>query len=112
MAYFSFTQSVGAGATYNPLTPWQYQQVPAGGKITVLINAAAIGVVMTLVAGSDQLVQRCPVTAGGTSGVMPTVFSCPVVEDLVAAQDPILLDITNTTGGAIIVQGYITYEPA
>lgn len=111
MALFTFTQSVAAGATYRPLDGWAYQTVPAGGAIQVCANAGAAGCVITLVAGSDQLVQRCPLTAGGTTGVMPTAFNAPVATDNVAALDPINLEFTNTTGGAIVINGWVDYTP-
>lgn len=111
MALFTFTSSVAAGATYRPLDGWAYQTVPAGGTIEVCANGTGLLIVMTLVAGSDQLVQRCPLTAGGTSGVMPTAFNALVARDNVAALDPITLEFTNTSGGALIVQGWIDYTP-
>lgn len=111
MALFTFSQSVVAGATYRPLDGWAYQTVPAGGTIEVCSNCTATGVVMTLVAGSDQLVQRSPLTAGATAAVLPTAFNAPVARDNVAALDPITLEYTNTTGGAITVNGWIDYTP-
>jgi len=111
MALFTFSSSVAAGATYTPLTTWNFQQVPVGGTIEFCGNSTATGIVMTLVAGSDQLVQRCPLTAGGTAAVLPTAFNAPVVRDNVAALDPISLEFTNTTGGAITVNGWVDFTP-
>jgi hypothetical protein len=111
MAFFSFSASVAAGATYRPLDGWAFQTVPAGGSIQVCANCTATGVVCTLVAGSDQLAQRAPLTAGGTAAVLPTPFNAPVIVDNVAALDPINLEYTNTTGGAITVNGWVDYTP-
>lgn len=111
MPKLSWTQSIAAGATYEPLNGWQYEYAPNLGGVNILHNAAAIGVVCTITAGSDTLQERSPVSAGGTSGVVPSYFDTPPLEELVAAGDRLKVLYSNTTGAAVIVTGQIDYSP-
>ena len=111
MPVLTWTQSVAAGATYEPLNGWQYEYVPFGGAIRVLHDAVAVGVVATVTSGSDTLQERSPLGAGGTAGVMPSSLDVPELTDLVAAGDRLKILYENTTGGAVNVQGFIEYQP-
>ena len=52
-----------------------------------------------------------PYLRGGTSGVLPSVLDVPEVVDQVAAGDRQKILYENTTGGAIVVNGFIDYRP-
>lgn len=106
----NFTSNVGAASTFLPLSGWQYEYVPAGGIVTFVFNAAATGVVITVTSGSDTLMERSPVSAGGTANVIPGQFQQDPLVDEVAAGDRIKLLFENTTGGAIQVAGYADYK--
>ena len=110
MPNLTWTSSVGAGATYQPLTGWQYEYVPVGGIIGILHDATAVGVVATITSGSDTLQERAPVPAGGTAGVIPSQFDVPLISDEVAAGDRLKVLYENTSGGAITVNGMIDYK--
>lgn len=112
MPRLNFTQSVGAGATYLPLTGWQYEYVPAGGIATFIFNTTATGVVVTVTSGSDTLMERSPVSAGGTANVVPSQFTQDPLVDEVAAGDRLKILFENTTGGALVVSGYCDYKMA
>ena len=111
MPNLTWTSSVAAGATYQPLTGWQYEYIPVGGGIEILHDASAVGVVATITSGSDTLQERAPVPAGGTAGVIPSAFDVPAIMDAVAAGDRLKILYENTTGGAITVNGVIKYGP-
>jgi len=111
MPTLTWTQSVAAGATFQPLNGWQYEYIPFGGAIRILTDATAVGMVATITSGSDTLQERSPVGAGGTSGVLPSEFDVPPVTDQVAAGDRQKILYENTTGGAIVVNGFIEYQP-
>jgi len=111
MAILTWTQSVAAGATFEPLNGWQYEYAPFGGTIEILQDAGAVGVVNTITSGSDTLQERSPVSSGGTTGQMPSVFARVPVLDEVAAGDRLKILYENTTGGAVVVNGTITYTP-
>lgn len=110
MPNLTWSQSIAAGATFNPLSDWQYQYVPYGGGIGILHRATATGLVATITSGSDTLQERAPVPAGGTAGNIPSPLDVPTIEDLVAAGDFLKISYENPTAGAITVDGIITYS--
>lgn len=112
MSAFTWTQSVMAGATFDPLDGWNYQYVPAPGVIKILHNATASGMVATITSGTDQLLQEAPVPAGGTAAVLPSAFSVPAIVDAVAPNDRVSIRYRNTSGAAITVNGSIDYSAA
>lgn len=111
MPSFTWSQSIAAGATFNPMTGTNYQYPPRPGIVKVLHRATAVGLVCTIVSGSDELLQEAPVPAGGTAGVTPSEFNVPPVVDRVAAGDLQSIRYRNPTGGAITVDGFYDYTP-
>jgi hypothetical protein len=111
MPSLAFTQSIAAGATFDPLDTWNYQYVPSAGLVKLNHNATAVGLLATFTSGSDQLLQEAPVPAGGTSGVIPSDFNVPPIVDKVGKGDRLSIRYRNPTGGAIIVNGNIDYAP-
>lgn len=110
MPGLTWSQSIAAGANFNPLQAWQYQYVPYGGMIGILHRASAVGLVVTITSGSDTLQERSPVPAGGTAGDIPSPLDVPLVEDQVAAGDFLKIQYENPTVGAINVDGTIAYQ--
>jgi len=106
----TWSQSIAAGATFEPLSGWQYEYVPQGGTISILHRATAVGLVATITSGSDTLQEEGPVPSGGTAGVIPSPFNVPAVNDEVAAGDRLKIRYRNPTGGAITVDGNINYQ--
>lgn len=111
MPRFPFTASVAAGATYQPLTGWQYEYLPFPAVIEVGLNATATGVVATVTSGSDVLQEESPVQAGGTAGVIPSKLNTDFLSDQAAAGDRLKVSARNTTAGAITVNGVIIVTP-
>ena len=111
MPSLPFTQSIAAGATFDPLDGWNYQYVPRPGVVKIVHNATAVGLLATITSGSDQLMQEGPVPAGGTAGVIPSDQNVPAIVDEVAANDRQSIRYRNPTGGAITVNGMIDYTP-
>jgi len=110
MPKLSWSQSIAAGALFRPLDGWQYEYVPFGGMVGILHRATAIGVVCTITTGSDTLQERSPVSAGGTTGVMPSSLDVPALVDEVAGGDRIKIQYENTTGAAVVVDGECEYK--
>jgi len=118
--YFSFSQSVAAGAIYTPFTPasspaWQYRQPAKKGLLEVMIGASAVGVVWNLTTGAESIVQASsPVGAGLTAGTLPARLTFEPVVDEVEPGDELVIIATNTTVGAITVGGIavLTYAKA
>jgi len=111
MPSFIFTQSIAAGATFNPLVGWQYQYLPWPAEISVLSRATAVGMVQVFTSGSETIVEESPVQAGGTTGVTPSPLNTPVQGWHAAAGDLLKLNYRNTTGGAVIIDGIIEAVP-
>lgn len=111
MPSFTWSQSIAAGATFNPIDGWNYEFIPAAGVVKYLHRATATGLVATITSGADQLLQEAPVPAGGTAGQIPSDFNVPSIVDQVNPGDRQAVRYRNPTGGAITVDGYIDYTP-
>lgn len=113
MPLFTFTSAVGAGATYLPLSTWQFRQPARKAILEIMTNATATGCVQNLTSGAESIVQaECPVQAGATAGVMPARLNCEPAVDMVDPGDELVLTIRNTSGGAVTVNGVaiLTYR--
>ena len=112
MPYLTATASVAAGATAVPLQNWSYRIPKKAALLELLVNATAVGMVMSLTTGAESIVQSdTPVSAGGTAGVMPARLSTEIVADKVDGLDEIVLTLRNTSGGAVTynVVAVLTY---
>lgn len=109
MPSLTWSTSVAAGGTFNPLDGWQYEYIPVGARLQLLHRATAVGLVCTFTSGADTLQEEAPVPAGGTAGVIPSQLDVPPIVDDVAAGDRIKIRYRNTTGGAITVDGQIQF---
>lgn len=110
MAFFAWSASVAAGAQFSPLdaTPkWKYVYAPYDGVCEVLHRATGVGVVAQLTAGSDEIQQESPVSAGGTAGVLTGRLNVEPVTFTVKAGDLISVNYRNTSAGALNVDGTI-----
>ena len=52
MPSFVWSQSIAAGATFNPIDGWNYEFVPRPGVVKYLHRATAVGLVATITSGS------------------------------------------------------------
>jgi len=111
MPSFIYSQSIPAGGTFNPLSNTNFQYVPRPGIVKYIHRATAVGLVATILSGSDELMQEGPVPAGGVAGQTPTEFNSPPIVDQVAAGDLQTVRYRNPTGGAITVDGIFDYTP-
>jgi hypothetical protein len=106
MPQFNFTSSVAAGASYTPLSNWQFRFPPKPGLMELLINATAVGCVFSLTTGPESIVQADnPVSAGGTTGVLPARLNTEPVVDKVNAGEETVVTVRNTSGGAVVING-------
>lgn len=113
MPMFPFTQAVAAGAVAQPLTPWNYRFPPKPALFELLINATAVGMVQNLTTGPESIVQaESPVSAGGVAGVLPARLSVEPIVDMVNQGEELVLNLRNTSGAPITVNGIaiVTYK--
>lgn len=111
MAFFSWSISVAAGAQTNPLdqagTEWKYKYLPYDAVVEVLHRATAVGMVVQVTSGSDEIQQSSPVSAGGTAGVLTGRLNVEPVTFRAKAGDLIIIQYRNTSGAAVNVDGTI-----
>lgn len=108
---FVFSQSIAAGATFQPLAAWEYEQPMVDGEVTLLERATAIGLVGSLKSGGDTIKQESPVPAGGTAGNTPTVFTVHPISGHSHGGLKLNLSYRNPTAGAITIDGVLTFTP-
>lgn len=112
MAYRSFSQSVAAGASFTPLNDWNFRTPDTPGMIEVCLGAAAAGCTFELTTGPEAIVQSgAPISTGFAAGTLPSRLNSEVIVDAVLAGQEIVLKILNPTGGAVPVQGWVTFTP-
>lgn len=111
MAFFSWSQSLAAGASTNPLDTagqeWKYKYLPYDCVVEVIHRATAVGVVVQVTSGSDEIQQVSPVSAGGTAGVQTGRLNVEPLTFKGKAGDLVMISYRNTTAGAINVDGTI-----
>jgi len=108
---FPWTSAILAGATFNPLTDWQYETPDFPGMIEVLSRATAAGLLVTISSAGETLMQEGPVKAGGTANVTPSDFDVKAVIGKAAPNQKIRIGYRNPTAGTITVDGIITLTP-
>lgn len=111
MPTFRFTQSVGIGASFDPLVNWQYRYLPWPAQVRVLARSTLVGMLNTLTSGSETIVEESPCQAGGTIGVTPSELNTPADAWVAAAGDLLKLNYRNTNAGANQLDGIIEVEP-
>lgn len=111
MAFFTWSKAIAAGDSFQPLqaqdSTWKYQYAPYDAIAEVIHRATAVGVVVQITAGSDEIQQESPVSAGGTAGVQTGRLNVEPVTFKVKAGDLIILRYRNTTAGAVTVDGTV-----
>ena len=111
MAFFAWSLSLAASASVNPLdasgNSWKYQYAPYDAVAEVIHRATAVGMVAQITAGSDEIQQESPVSAGGTAGVLTGRLNVEPVTFKVKAGDLLQVRYRNTTAGAINIEGTI-----
>jgi hypothetical protein len=104
----NFSTSIAASGTLTPLRDWQYRTPPRPSMVELLINASAIGLVMAFTTGPESIVQADTViSAGGTAGTLPSRLNTEPIVDSVLGGEELVLQIRNTTAGAITVNGVV-----
>lgn len=116
MAFFSWSSSVAAGASFGPLdvsgNSWKYQYAPYDAICEVLHRGTGTGIVVQITSGSDEIQQESPLSAGGTAGVLTGRLNVEPVTFKVKAGDLIQIRYRNTSAGALNIEGTIEMTKA
>jgi hypothetical protein len=108
---FLWTQAILAGATFNPLTDWQYETPDVDGMVEIFSRATAVGLLENISSAGDTLKQDSNVQAGGTAGTTPSRLNTEPVVGRAAKFQKIRVGYRNPTGGTITVDGQIILTP-
>lgn len=108
---FLWSQSIAAGATFNPLTDWQYETPDFAAMVEIFSKATAVGLVETISSAGETLKQESPVQAGGVAGTTPSRLNTEPVVGRAQPLQKVRIGYRNPTGGAITVDGQIILTP-
>lgn len=98
---------------YNPLANWQYQYAPFNGLVRIGINTTAVGntVECAIFTGSDNILERGPISGGATLGVIPSPLNVPYIEFMVKAGDRITVAVDELAGATPTVNFHCAIDP-
>lgn len=108
---FSWSQSILAGATFNPLETFDYETPDTDVAVEVLHRATAVGLVAVIKSGGMAISQESPVQAGGTAGTLPARQTTEALTGKGFASRKLSVFYRNPTAGAITVDGIIIVTP-
>jgi len=108
---FVWSQLIAAGATFNPLTDWQYETPDFQGMVEVFSRATAVGLVETISSAGETLKQESPVQAAGVAGTTPSRLNTEPVVGKAAPLQKIRIGYRNPTAGGITVDGQVILTP-
>lgn len=108
---FSWSQAILAGATFDPLTVWDYQTPDSDVAAEVIDRATAVGLLRVLKSGGQAITQESPVQAGGTAGTIPNRLNTEPQTGRGFGNKKISVFYRNPTGGTITVDGMIIATP-
>jgi len=100
----------------NPLLGWQYEFIPQawvnGAVVKILQRATTVNVRNTIYAGSQTMVERSPIQAGGTAGTTPSELNTAPDVFLAMPGDRLKLANDEVGGAVATVDGICIVEPA
>lgn len=98
---------------YNPLAGWQYEYAPYRALVRILCNhnGAAGTVLHSVFTGSQNVVERGPLSGGGTAGTLPPTLTYNPIEFIVEPGDRIQMSIDETAGATPTVNTFVAIDP-
>lgn len=109
--FFPWSQAILAGATFEPLSSWQYETPDFPCMIEVLERATAVGMLSSITSGGDTLRQEGPIQSGGTAGTTPSRLNTEPVVGKGGPLKKLRVLERNPTAGTITVDGLVIMTP-
>lgn len=94
--------ALGAGLTASALAEDQFEYLPYNALVEIAVLADATGVLMTVMSGSDLLMDEGPVPIG-TINVFPKYPDDYHITDVAAAGERLKIRLRDTSAGARVV---------
>ncbi len=110
-AQFKWSQSIAAGAVFNPLDNWDYETPDGDVAVEVIHRATATGLVAVVKSGGQNITAESPVQAGGTAGTIPSRLNTEPETGKGFSLRKLQVFYRNPTAGAITVDGMIIVTP-
>lgn len=109
-----FSQSVAAGAVFDPLQASIYRYLPFNAHISITAWTTATGVLLQALSGSELILPEAPIDFGApAAGRIPRAgFDVTPLEFSAPAGDLLQMLFRNSTAGALTVSGFIDFIPA
>jgi hypothetical protein len=108
---FSWSAAILTGATFNPLTTFDFETPDRDVAVEVLHRATAVGLVAVIKSGGQAISQESPVQAGGTAGTLPARQTTEPMTGKGFASRKLQVFYRNPTGGTITVDGIAIVTP-
>jgi len=99
----------------NQIAGWQYERVPSmfvnGAYVAVLQRSVTAGMTQSIFTGSQNILQKSPIQAGGTAGVTPAPLETPVIDWRASPDDLLQVLVSDTVAAVNTIDGIVTIEP-
>jgi len=108
MAQLPFSQALTANQLgFNPLSGWQYEYLPGGTRVRLLVRGTTTGARVTVYSGSQTIQERAPIQGGGTAGVTPSELNTTPIDFVAPGGDRLKLAIDEVAGGTPTIDGVV-----
>jgi len=112
MPRLTFSQSIAAGASFDPFALWTYRYAPWRAQVRLMFWTTAAGITCQAKSGAEEIQTASPVDiGGGAAGNLPSAFDVDPLDFIAAQGDLMSAFFTNTTAGALNVMGVIDMNP-
>lgn len=115
MPQISFSRSIAAGATDQPLAGTTYEFLPFPAHVRIMQKTTATGVTQQVFSGSESIMDASPVSvllaANFPAGFTPNELNVHPFDFDGPAGDRVRIVNVNTTGGALVVDTVVIVNP-